>query len=185
MKKVFALVFLLIFLFSSYACTDDQLPNDENSQSSMEELPRPITNLEFWIAQNVDNVDFSKYQQQYGWMGATAYYGTGYVPTVDADGQQIDPEQCVIYIITSYPDYSNIEQHVTHIDITDPEIEFYGISLKSSFEEFELKIQSQGFEIIRSGENSRTARKGKYSVSFTKEHIQIRVDVENKEGIVF
>ena len=148
-------------------------------------LDLPGTNLEFWIGENVDDVDFLKYQIKYGMMGGTEYYGEGYAPTVDEFGQQIDPEGCVIYTVTSYPDYSNKEQHVTGIYITDPEIAFYGISLNSSFDDFERLIKQQGFEITSSNENHRTAQKGKYSITFTKEWIRIRVEVENKYGIIF
>ena len=156
-----------------------------NQPTHSNDLSQPITKLEFWIAENVDDVDFSKYQIKYGMMGGTEYYGTGYVPTVDEYGQQVDPEHCVIYTVTSYPDYANKEQHITHIYITDPKIEFYGITLNSSFEDFEYYIQNQGFTITHSNENSRTAKKGKYSVTITKEWIRIRVEVENKDGIIF
>ena len=185
MKKLFTLLLVLILIFSLCACDNSQLPHDDNQQLQNNDLTKPVTNLEFWIAENVDDVDFSKYQKQYGMMGGTAYYGTGYVPTVDEYGQQIDPEHCVIYTVTSYPDYANKEQHITLIYITDPKIEFYGITLNSSFEDFEYYIQNQGFEITHSNENSRTAEKGKYSVTITEEWIRIRVEVENKDGIEF
>ena len=134
MKRLFALVLVLILIISVSAC--DNQPTHSN------DLSQPITNLEFWIAENVDDVDFSKYQIKYRMMGGTEYYGTGYVPTVDEYGQQVDPEHCVIYTVTSYPDYANKEQHITHIYITDPKIEFYGITLNSSFEDFEYYIQN-------------------------------------------
>lgn len=145
----------------------------------------PVSNLEFWISENVDNVDFSGYQEKYGLFGGREYYGTGYVPTIDEYGQQVDPERCVIYTVTSYPDYSDKEQHVTGIYITDPQITFCGISLNSSFYDFELLIKEQGFEITSANENHRTASKGKYSVTITREWIRIRVEVENKDGIIF
>ena len=185
MKKIFALILVLILIVSMCACNNAQLPNDDNKQSQNNDLYQPVTHLEFWIAENVDNVDFSKYQIKYGMMGGTEYYGSGYVPTVDEYGQQVDPEHCVIYTVTSYPDYANKEQHITHIYITDPNIEFYGITLNSSFEAFEYYIQKQGFEITHSNENCRIAEKGKYSITITKEWIRIRVEVENKNGIIF
>ena len=80
---------------------------------------RPVTNLEFWIGENVDEVDFSGFQEKYGLFGGREYYGTDYVPTFDEDGMTIDPEHCVIYTVTSYPDYSSNEQHITGITITD------------------------------------------------------------------
>lgn len=183
MKKLFALLFVLMLVFSLCACDDFQSP-DEN-QTKNNDLPKPDTNLEFWIGENVDNVDFSKYQEKYGLVGGREYYGTGYAPTLDEYQRQIDPEHCVIYTVTSYPDYSDEEQHITDIYITDPDIEFYGISLNSSFEDFEHKMIEQGFSITGSNGNYRTAEKDKFSITITKEGIRIQVEVENKLGIVF
>ena len=67
MKKVL-IIFLMILTFGLYGC-------------SKNELPDPNTNLEFWITENVDDVDWSNYQMKYGMMGGNMYYGTGYVPT--------------------------------------------------------------------------------------------------------
>ena len=145
----------------------------------------PATNLEFWIGENVDTFDFSGYQEKYGLFGGREYYGTGYVPTFDEDGMTIDPEHCVIYTVTAFPDYSSEKSHVTGIYITDPAMEFYGISLNSTYEDFERLIKKQGFQITGANENHRTAEKGKYSVTFTKEYIRINVEVSNMFGIQF
>ena len=117
--------------------------------------------------------------------GGREYYGTGYVPTLDENGQQVDPEHCVIYDVTSYPDYSDREQHITYIYITDPAVEFCGISLNSSLAEFKLAMQEQGFVITSALGNSCTAKKGKYWISFSKEAIRISVEVENETGMIF
>ena len=145
----------------------------------------PATNLEFWIGDKVDETSFSGYQEKYGLFGGREYYGTGYVPTQDEGGMQTDPEHCVLYTVTAYPDYSSGESAVTRIYITDPSVEFYGISLNSTFEDFELLIKKQGFEITGTGATHRTAEQGKYSVTFTRDYIQIRVDVSNLLGIQF
>ncbi len=147
-------------------------------------IPQTQTNLEFWIAENVHQFDFSGYQEKYGLFGGTEYYGTGYVPTMDGD-YPIDPERCVIYTVTSYPDYADIEQHVTAIHITDPNIYFYGISLESSFAEFDAALKKQGFQITSSGKTAHVAKKGKCTITMTQEYIRIMVEVENRTGIVF
>ena len=175
MKKIFILSLVIVLIFTLNGCKTE----DANG------LRRPKTNLEFWIAENVDDVDFSKYQEKYGLFGGREFYGTGYVPTTDENGFQVDPEHCVLYTVTSYPDYSDKEQHITRIHITDPEIEFYGISLNSSLEDFEYYIKKQGFEITYSNYIQSTAKKDKYSITFTKWWIAIRVDVENKYGCDF
>lgn len=206
MKKLVSFTLVLLLILSVCAC-NNQVPSNNDGQSQNNEnqssqptgtqpqtdnqppqefvFAKPETNLEFWIAENVDDVDFSKYQEKYGLFGGHEYYGTGYVPTLDEEKQQVDPEHCVIYTVTSYPDYSDREQHVTYIYITDPTVEFCGISLNSSFEEFETIIQQQGFRITASSETSRKAENGKYWISFTKEAIRISVEVENETGIIF
>ena len=66
-------------------------------------VPRPDTNLEFWICDNVETVDFSDYQEKFGLMGGREYYGSGYIPTTNENGEQIDPEHCVIYTVHPIP----------------------------------------------------------------------------------
>ena len=179
MKKILSIFLVLFCLCVLVACNFNDAGMDRQA------LPRPDTNLEFWIGENVDDVDFSKYQEKYGMFGGHEYYGTGYFPTFDENNLPIDPKHCVLYTVTSYPDYSAKEQHITRIYITDPDIEFYGISLHSSFEDFEHLLTEQGFSITGSSENHRTVEKDKFSITITKEWIRIHVEVENKNGIRF
>ena len=179
MKRCIVFLAILILIFSLCACDSSPVSHNKN------QLPKPNTNLEFWIGENVDNVDFSNYQEKYGMFGGHEYYGSGYAPTFDENQQPIDPEHCVLYTVTSYPDYSDKEQHITHIYITDPDVEFYGINLHSSFDDFERLMIEQGFVITSANENHRTVEKDKFSITITKEWIRIRVEVENKEGIIF
>jgi len=146
---------------------------------------RPTTNLEFWIGDKVNETSFSDYQEKYGLFGGREYYGTGYIPAQDKNGMQIDPEHCVIYTVTAYPDYSSKKKHITGIYITDPTVEFYSISLNSSFEEFDRLMKKQGFRITDTDTNYRRAEKGKYSVTFTNRDIRIRVEVRNIFSIQF
>ena len=156
-----------------------KLPEDETPPA------QPNTNLKFWIAENVDTVDFSKFHEKYGMFGGREYYGSGYAPIIDKNGQQVDPEHCVIYTVTSYPDYSDKAQHVTGIYITDPNVQFYGITLQSSFEEFMTLIKQQGFYITETGDNFVTAQMGSVWITFTNEWIRIGVEVTNNQGIIF
>jgi hypothetical protein len=107
------------------------------------------------------------------------------VPTIAENGERVEPEHCVVYTVTSYPDYINKEQHVTTIRITDPEIEVYGITLRSSIEEFERLITAQGFEIKQKDENFIRAGKGKYTITLSETEMYICVNVTNLMGIVF
>ena len=133
----------------------------------------------------MDDVDFSKFQRKYGLFGGNEYYGSSYVPTIDEDGQQVDPERCVIYTVPSYPDYSDKEQHITRIYITDPSVEFCGITLRSPIQNVIELIRQQGFEIPESGDDWVEARMGSVWITFTKKWIQIRVEVTNETGMQF
>lgn len=145
----------------------------------------PVTNLEFWIGDRVETADFSEYVEKHGLFGGRQFYGTGYVPTLDHSGMQQDPAHCVLYTVTSFPDYSSNKKHVTDIYITDPSVEFYGISLNSSHKDFERLIKEQGFKITDTNANHHTAKRGKYTVVFTKDSIQIHVKVRNLFRIQF
>ena len=177
MKKLIALTLAVVALLCCLiGCNQDDI-ND---------LSEPPSNLEFWIAENVDDVDFSKYQIKYGRMGGTDYYGTGYVPTIDEEGQQVDPEHCVLFTVTSYPDYSSKSQHITYISITDPSIEVYGLTINSTQEEIRYQMEEKnGYVIEELGGNTLVARKGDYTFSFSPTKITIRVNVTNKQGVIF
>lgn len=173
MKKI--LTFLLFFCvcFGMTSC----------SQSKLE---RPTdTNLEFWIAENVDEVNFSKYQIKYGMFGGAAYYGLNYSPTLNENGEQVDPVYCVIYTVTAYPDYCNREKHVTSISITDPSVNVYGLTVESSLEEFDSVMGDKGFTIDKVNENYHRAVRGKFVFSMSEGELLLSVKVSNRFGIEF
>ncbi len=172
-KKVFLFVLAFVFVIVCVFLFINRKPN------------RPNTNLEFWIGDNVDEVDFSDYIIKPGLFGGREYYGSDYVPTFDEDGRTFDSAHCVVYTVTAYPDYSSNKQHITGITITDPAVEFYGISLNSSHKEFEELIKKHGFKITDTDYNHHTAERGKYSVIFSKDCIRIKVKVRNFFGIQF
>ena len=149
-------------------------------------LPSPNTNLEFWIAENVEGVDFSAYQEKHGLMGGRAYYGRGYAPLTGPNGEQLDPEHYVLYTVTSYPDYAGSRQHVTRIDITDPAVELYGVTLHSSAKEIDAAMKQHGFrQETQPNAVGQLYSKGKFSLRFADDAIHISVKVSNLLGIQF
>lgn len=144
---------------------------------------RPETDLEFWICDNVDGFDFSGYQQKFGLMGGREYYGTGYAPTINENGEQVDPEYCVVYTVTSYPDYSSGKMHITGITITDPAVELYGITLNSSIGEVHSAMEANGFK--QKSSHGTTYVNGKVSIRFSDDCIRISAEVTNLWGIQF
>ena len=147
-------------------------------------LPAPQHDLEFWIAENVDDFDFLNHQPKYGIMGGWEYYGIAYAPTLGEDGQQIDPEHCVIYTVTNYPDYSSNSRHVTRIEITDPAVRVYGLSISSTVEEIKRIMTSEGFTVTESGTAVR-AERDNFRFTFSKDKITISAEVTNYLGIVY
>ena len=168
MKKFIILIISAILLLSS--CTSHPI--------------EPEHDLEFWITQNVDDFDFSSYQPKYGIMGGWQYYGTGYVPTLDENGQQVDPENCVIYTVTNYPDYSSNSLCVTRITITDPAVKVYGLSMTSTPEEIRSTMTAAGFTVTKSGTALR-AEKDNLRFMFSNDAIIVSAEVTNRLGIVF
>lgn len=175
-KKTVALLMISLMLFSLVSC-------------SVNKLEKPETNLEFWIGENVDDVDFSTYQEKYryGFMGSgRQYYGTGYAPTTDENGQQLDPEYCVIYTVAPFPDYTSRKCHITEIYISDPDVNIYGLTINSSNDDIESTMKNNGFESVEIGNvGYKEWVKGKYHIQFLDGYIGIGVDVSNFWKIQF
>ena len=168
MKKFIILLISAILLLSS--CTSHPI--------------EPEHDLEFWITQDVDDFDFSSYQPKYGIMGGWEYYGTGYVPTLDENGQQVDPEHCVIYTVTNYPDYSSNSLCITRITITDPAVKVYGLSMTSTHEDIRSTMTAEGFTVTESG-TALKAEKDNLRFTFSNDSITVSAEVTNLFGIIY
>ena len=148
------------------------------------------TTLEYWIISDVAQIDWSDHTEIPGWMGAHEYYGKGYEPATDENGELQDPEYCVKYLVTAWPDYSLATRHITRITVTDPAVTFWGLTVNSTLDEFDALLKSKGFK--RGAEE--TAYKtcwenGTYIVTFTrydgKNEVYFAAPVSNVQGIVY
>lgn len=153
------------------------------------------TNLEFWITQNVEEINFSGHVEIEGWYGAKQYYGAGYQPVIDDVGPR-DPEHYVKYLVTAYPDYADGGQYITKIEISDPDVTFYGLTTNSSFEEFDKTFQKKGYEISSpelypdvphpdihtASKNGITFTLNRTAVPYI---ITISAEISNREGIMY
>ena len=146
-------------------------------------LPNPHTNLEFWVVERVKKGDFKDCSPKYGMFGGDQYYGSEYIPEITEGNMQIDPEYCVIYTVTAYPDYMFNNRYVTGIYITDPKIEIYGLTINSSKEDIIKTLKKKGF-IIKEG-NGVNAKRGKFTINFYNNSISIRAEKSNIMGIQF
>ena len=182
MKQIALILALTMILINFSSCsgigTTLEMPED--------------TNLEFWITQDVAETDFSGYYEIVGWFGASQYYGSGYLPAFDEDGYEVDPEHYVKYKITAWPDYADGGKYITSIDFNDPKVTVYGLTVDSSFDEFERIFSEMGYELSKdSSEIFERYTASKKGVSFSLETVNgkrgfsINAEVTNKKGIVF
>ena len=142
------------------------------------------TNLEFWITQRVNGIDLEEKGCTYlpGWFGASEYLDSRY-DAFDDGSMLTAPEIHVTYLLTGYPDTID-DRAITSIEITDPSITVYGLTLNSTGEE--IKNRMIGVADLISTENQNTLFKIRNcSFSFANERILIQVPVTNKSGVVY
>ena len=159
------------------------------------EMPKN-TSLEFWITEDVKDQDWTGHDEIYGWMGAREFLGSGYKKNEDPSGANQHPEHYVSYVITAWPDYADGGQFVTDITVTDPAVKVYGLSIASTFEEFDAVFEPLGYELSWSegAIKTRVATKDGITFRLTRAveenpdvvpQFQISAEVTNREGIVF
>ena len=178
MKKLFSILAALVICLSLVGCgaKSDAPPRPKDSQ------------LEFWIAENVELEDFSGHDEIAGWFGAWEYLGTGYHAVRDENGMNASrPEIFVTYVITAYPDYSSPGLAVTQIVITDPAVKLYGMTVQSSLEEWDAVMREMGYEIRSPGSSGtrHVAEKGGFRFSYEKGMVHVSAEVTNKQGVIF
>ena len=159
------------------------------------EMPKDTT-LEFWITEDVKDRDWSGHDEIYGWMGAREFLGSAYKKNEDADGLDQCPEHYVSYVITAWPDYADGGQFVTDITVTDPAVKVHGLTIASTFEEFDAVFEPLGYELswAEGAIKTRVATKDGITYRLTRAveenpdvvpQFQISAEVTNREGIVF
>ena len=159
------------------------------------EMPKDTT-LEFWITENVKDQDWTGHDEIYGWMGAREFLGSAYKKNADADGSDQHPKHYVSYVITAWPDYADGGQFVTDITVTDPAVKVYGLTIASTFEEFDAVFEPLGYELSwgEGAIQTRVATRDGITFRLTRAvednpdvvpQIRISAEVTNREGIVF
>lgn len=91
------------------------------------------------------------------------FYGKNYVTGADiTDGGYSYPEEYVGYIAG----YHDQKYFITGFEITDPEVEFCGLTVNSSIDEFRTLFESLGFEIDFDRNGILTAIDGDFAIKF-------------------
>lgn len=159
------------------------------------EMPKN-TSLEFWITEDVKGRDWTGHDEIYGWMGAREFLGSGYKKNEDPTGSNQHPEHYVSYVITAWPDYADGGEFVTDITVTDPDVTVYGLTIESTYEEFDAVFEPLGYELSWSNGaiETRVATKNGITFRLTRAvddnpnvvpQIRISAEVTNREGIVY
>lgn len=147
--------------------------------------PKPEnTTLEFWICDDGSLVDWSGHDEVTGWMGAQEFLGKGYC--VSEQGER--PRVRVSYILTAWPDYADGGQYITTIEITDPAVSIYGLTVESEPAEFEQIMTSMGYKVELTNDNIQRAVRDRFIFSIYRGEMpefRISAEVSNREGIMF
>ncbi len=154
------------------------------------------TALEFWITENVEGVNWDEYKEVGPMYGAKEYFGKGYERAYRDSGEKQSPY--VSYLITAYPDYADGGQYITKIEITDPTVTVYGLTINSPFEEFDSLFQGKGYELHITGNKywqehqaekngiTFSLKAGIFNVADREDKVfTISALVSNREGICF
>lgn len=151
--------------------------------------PRPEdTTLEFWICDDVLQVDWSGHDEILGWFGAREFLGKGYHLKEGAEYPDMYPDVWVSYKLTAWPDYSDGGNYITRIEITDPAVSVYGLTVESEPEEFERVMKSMGYKVEWTDTGIQGASKGRFIFLIDRGDepvFRIIADVSNRKGIVF
>ena len=171
----------------------DALTETGNTVSG--EMPKN-TSLEFWITEDVKDYNWTGHEEIYGWMGAREFLGSGYKKNEDPTGSNQHPEHYVSYVITAWPDYADGGEFVTDITVTDPDVTVYGLTIESTYEEFDAVFEPLGYELSWSDGAIETRVATKNGITFRLTRavddnpnvvpmFRISAEVTNHKGIVY
>ena len=151
------------------------------------EVP-PDTDLTFFITEEYSEEKIKSSGATYlpGWFGASEYLDGKYEAIVKNAGNFVNisiPDVHVTYLFCGYPDLSD-SQKVTRIEITDPEIRVFGLTMNSEKEEIAKRMDELGYSCIDKDRNVYSFDKCTYT--FSKSNIFISApESTNKNNIVY
>ena len=191
----------IVFVMKIGSGTKEDIPQKaldvltETGNTVSGEMPKN-TSLEFWITEDVKDQDWTGHDEIYGWMGAREFLGSGYKKNEDPTGSNQHPEHYVSYVITAWPDYADGGEFLTDITVTDPDVTVYGLTIASTYEEFDAVFEPLGYELSWSDGAIETRVATKNGITFRLTRavddnpnvvpmFRISAEVTNREGIVY
>ena len=94
----------------------------------------------------------------------------------------------VSYLLTAWPDYADDGQYVTTIEITDPAVFVYGLTVESEPTEFERVMMSMGYKVELADNSIQRAVRDGFTFSICHgdtPKLVISAEVSNREEICF
>ena len=127
------------------------------SSCGSEKIEKPDdTNLEYWL---LDKPDVSDCTQIYcGDPYREKFLAQGYTAIVDEKGNLTAPGEAVVYSVEMYP-YRDLKlgtKRIVCINITDPEVHAWGLTINSTHEEIVETLKNVGYTIHQDYEDSIT-----------------------------
>ena len=163
--------------------------SNSNTKSDPYLLNKPKdTNLEFWITERVTSEDLLKKGCTYlpGWMGAEEYLDSRYT-AIEVEGMAAAPIIHVTYLLTGYPDLLD-DPAITHIEITDPSITVYGLSIGATENQVTSRLSklADSYSFVTTLDECylRVTIKD-VSFNFMSDKIIIDVPVTNNDNIIY
>ena len=98
------------------------------------------------------------------------------------------PNVRVSYLLTAWPDYADDGQYVTTIEITDPAVFVYGLTVESEPTEFERVMMSMGYKVELADNSIQRAVRDGFTFSICRgdtPKLVISAEVSNREEICF
>jgi hypothetical protein len=150
------------------------------------------TTLEYWLYTNIEDMDETKVFQSPSVGAKSDFYESKYEYTKDEHNVATPVGEYVLYHIGGYPDVLSSKKCVVGIVVADPEVNVYGISTKTNFEEAKNVLKSKGFKIVeeeyvynQQGDVMFIAQKNEITLRFSNNFISISIPQTNKSGVVF
>ena len=161
MKKLIALTLLLCTLALMFSSCSNYVTIEKPTDA----------NFEYWLLDSPNKKSFT-------YIDGIGYLSNNYEPIINEDGSLCAPQEYVSYWFENYPFWEVGIDKIMCINITDPNVSVWGLTINSTKEEFVDTFSRMGFDIDGPGKSRCFARYGNIEIIFYyNERIRIDYDV--------
>ena len=152
LAKVMIAILLVVSVISFSSCTPKvELAKPEN------------TNLEYWLLDSIDADNCVILEDLGG--GTIIYLAEGYELVLAENGKMEAPQYAVKYYVSNYPLADlGVNKRISRIEITDPEINVWGLRVNSTREEIIATLEKNGFNVTQNDQIGVSGENGRYHV---------------------